>query len=241
VGLVGPDGAPVDALLQELSAVDGAVDVEVAVALEGDPARAADGLVVEVGLAPDAGAILDWSPATFVGSEGAEARFRGSVQPETLGDLAVAARVSTDGGATWQPASGAATIHPVAGPDTDPPVAPVALELREASADAVALRWDESEALDLLRYLVLRAESGPGDTWGDATVIGRTDVAVFRDATVVPGTRYRYAVQAQDTAYNSSPPSEALEVVAETAIVPGHLHGQRAGPHAGHRHALHRR
>ena len=85
--------------------------------VEGGTTNAAEGVLVEVGLGPpgsDPEATDDpgfmgaptwtWSPAAFDDADGEETRFRGSVQPEALGDLAVAARASTDGGETWKPA-----------------------------------------------------------------------------------------------------------------------------------------
>ena len=226
LGLLGPEDRPVDRLEQELSAIDGAVEVEVAVTLEGEVMEAAAGVLVETGLGPggsdpDAGGgVWTWSKAAFVANTDREARYRGLVQPETLGELPVAARVSTDGAATWQQATGSAVIQAVPGEDVEPPSAPGVPQLRDVSADAVGLRWVEPATPDLLRYLVLRAEAGPDDAWGDFEVIGRPDAPVYRDASVVAGTTYRYAVQAQDISYNISLPSATLEVVAERRSVP---------------------
>ena len=227
LGVVGPDGIPVSELSRALSAVDGAVAVEVAVAVEGDAEGIADGVIVEIGLGPlgsDSGAGgWVWSQADVSRTDADGATFRGIVQPEVLGSQAVAARASTDGGVAWRLAEGAAVIEAVPGDDVEPPPAPATPELIDVSGGRVQLRWAESGALDLHRYLVLRADAEAGAADGPVTdafeVIGTTDVPTFLDATVTAGMGYAYAIAAQDTAYNTSAPSDPLEVVAEERMV----------------------
>ena len=94
----------------------------------------------------------------------------------------------------------------------------------DVSAASVRLRWAASDAADLLRYVVLRAELQPGSTTAPAdsaafVVVGRPVDTVFVDASVRPGTAYAYAVAAQDTAYNTSARSEALALVARLRLV----------------------
>ncbi len=97
--------------------------------------------------------------------------------------------------------------------DTFPPGAPTGL-VAVADDGAVNLVWDANNEPDLAGYLVLRA-SAP-----DATLQPLTPEPVertrYRDAGVEQGQRYRYAVQAVDSAVppNLSPPSEPI---AETA------------------------
>ena len=63
----------------------------------------AEGVIVEVGLAPAAisatsGPAWTWSPAEAVGTDGSAMLYRGTVQPEAIGHWTVSARASTDGG-----------------------------------------------------------------------------------------------------------------------------------------------
>ncbi len=238
VGVIDADEAPAAVLQRTLSAADGAVgvsvDVELAAAGEAagdataEAARTAAGIIVETGLAPLGepadGAAWTWTPAAPSSSVGGRLSFLGAVQPEAPGTYAVAARASTDGGATWLPASGGATLEAVASADRDAPAAPAAPELVDVSATSVRLRWAASDAADLLRYVVLRAELQPGSTTAPAdpaayVVVGRPVDAVFVDASVKPGAGYAYAVAAQDAAYNTSARSEALAVVARLRLV----------------------
>ena len=83
-----------------------------------------------------------------------------------------------------------------------------------ADDEAISLVWDANRESDLAGYLVLRANAP------DATLQPLTPEPIerttYRDARVVPGQRYTYAVQAVDTAVppNVSPPSTPI---AETA------------------------
>ncbi|MCE2514998.1 MAG: fibronectin type III domain-containing protein [Acidobacteria bacterium] len=93
--------------------------------------------------------------------------------------------------------------------DTFAPGAPTGL-VAVADDGAVNLVWNANDESDLGGYLVLRA-SAP-----DATLQPLTPEPVertrYRDAGVVPGQRYRYAVQAVDSAVppNLSPPSPPI-------------------------------
>jgi hypothetical protein len=79
--------------------------------------------------------------------------------------------------------------------DVFPPAAP-AQPAAVAAEGAISLIWDPNAELDLGGYLVLRREVG-NDTM---LLLTETPVleARFRDATVMPGTRYRYSVVAVD-------------------------------------------
>ena len=155
-----------------------------------------------------------WEPAAAVAATDAVASFRGFAQPEQTGLWSVLARASTDGGESWQAAEGVAQAAVSASLDTEPPPAPGPLELLDVSGERVRFRWAPSEADDLHRYLVLRQEPG-----GVLEVIDATDVEVYLDATVSAGETYRYGVIAQDTGYNTSLPTDSLEVTAEERMV----------------------
>ncbi len=213
-----------------LSAVAGAVEVEAVVQAGVPGERVAAGVLVELGLVSvDAEGIVErelpWSPATSVETSAEGATFRGAVQPEWAGAWSVVARASADGGASWQPATGAATIDVLPADDVEPPAAPGAPELLEVNGELVRFRWAASEADDTLRYLVLRASPGQ-----ELQQIGMSDAETYLDATVSAGGAYEYAVVAQDTSYNASAPSASLGVTAEerivevtfTAVLPSH-------------------
>jgi len=143
------------------------------------------------------------------------ASFIGLVQPEALGTYVVTARASTDGGETWQYADSMAVLEAVQGDDTEPPPPPSAPELVDVGGDRVHLRWAEPTVEDLHRYLVLRATEAAGPF----TVIAITTTPTYLDASVTAGTPYAYAVQAQDTAFNTSQASDQVNVIAEERLV----------------------
>ncbi len=218
-GVVDDDGAVVGRVQRPLSAGDGSVAVEVLVEAGVDGSRVADGVLVEVGIAPaEISAILcgaaTSSPAEVVEIQESAAVFRGSVQPEAVGSYTASACTSTDGGETWQSALGVAAIDTVPGDDTVAPPPPGTPELLDVSGERVRFRWVAPEADDVHRYLVLRSEDG-----GQAEVVGTTDVEVYLDAGVTAGTAYSYSVVAEDTGFNRSQPSGALDVTAEERVV----------------------
>ncbi|MCY4076176.1 MAG: fibronectin type III domain-containing protein [Acidobacteria bacterium] len=97
--------------------------------------------------------------------------------------------------------------------DTFAPAAPTGM-VAVADDDAISLVWNANSESDLAGYRILRG------TAPDATLqpLGLEPVerTTYRDARVVPGQRYWYAVQAVDAAVppNLSPPSQRI---AETA------------------------
>jgi hypothetical protein len=88
--------------------------------------------------------------------------------------------------------SARACMRPV---DIFPPAQP-AQPAAVAAEGAISLIWDPNAELDLGGYMVLRREVG-SDT---LLLLTETPIleARFRDATVKPGTRYRYSVVAVD-------------------------------------------
>jgi glycosidase len=223
LGVLDTSGAVVDEVERPLSAVDGSVAVEVAVeAAVGtgiDSERVADGVLVEVGIAPEeisaiAGDAWTWSPAEATGLTDRGAIFRGLVQPEEVGGFSAGARASTDGGETWQSALGVGHIDAIAGADNIAPPVPGTPELLDVSGERVRFRWAPVEAVDLYRYLILRSVDG-----AEEEVIAMSESEVFLDATATAGASYRYRVVAQDRGYNRSQPSVALEVIAEERVV----------------------
>jgi hypothetical protein len=99
--------------------------------------------------------------------------------------------------------------------DTVPPEVPAGL-VAEPDPGAISLIWDPNIEEDLAGYLVLRGAPG------DATLTSLTDTPIaisrFVDRTVVPGTRYVYAVVAVDSRVplgNTSAESTRIEVTAQ--------------------------
>lgn len=217
-GVIDDAGLVTDQLARPLSAIDGAVEVETVVIASGGGERVAEGVLVEVGIAPAGiGSVWtewEWSSAEAVSTADASAVFRGAVQPEQAGEWSVWARASADGGQTWQHAIGEAGFVTNPATDQDPPPAPGAPELLDVNGELVRFRWTASEADDLHRYLILRG--APGE---DAGIIDTSDVEVYLDATVEAGASYVYSVVAQDSSYNRSMPSEPLAVTAEERMV----------------------
>ena len=218
-GVIDDDGVVADRVERALSAVDGAVEVETVVIASADGERVADGVLVEVGIAPatissTSGDAWRWTPVSPRFASGNGAVFRGLVQPEQAGAWSVSARASSDGGETWESALGVAAIEALPAEDQQAPPAPGDPELLDVSGELVRFRWAAPAADDLHRYLILRA--APGE---EQEIIDTSDVEVYLDATVEAGTPYVYSVVAQDTGYNLSPPSAALEITAEERMV----------------------
>ena len=216
---------------QSLSAV-GPYEVVEAV-VRADPYSVLEGPIVGVRLElgfgpPGASASPDaegWSWVHMTHSaetgDGAE-RWTGMLRPEEAGTYAVIARISTDGGATWNAvgtdgsAATAATRELVATApaDREPPGAPTGLVATAVAETAVGLAWDAIDDEDLYRYEILRGRDS-----GDMERIGVSTEPTFSDTAVSGGQTYRYAVRAQDIGYNRSDPSEAIEVGAESRDV----------------------
>ena len=97
--------------------------------------------------------------------------------------------------------------------DTFPPAAPKGLSA-VANVGAISLIWDANTESDLAGYIVLRGEV-PGDKLQAITPAPIRETT-FTDKTVVPGTRYVYAIVAIDRAApaNTSPQSVRVEETA---------------------------
>ena len=107
-------------------------------------------------------------------------------------------------------ASAAVTVAPA---DTTPPTPPAGL-VAVPSGGAVRLAWNPSPDPDVATYAVYRAiESGEFMRIGTTPAVGR----VYTDRDVRPGTTYRYAVTALDSARraNESARSNVVSVRAE--------------------------
>lgn len=163
-----------------------------------------------------------WSAMTYDGEADGADRWIGAVRPEEAGTYAVAARISTDGGATWRAvgtdgigeAVAVRELRATPSDDATPPTTPVGLVATSVTETAVGLAWEGVDDADLYRYEILRAD---GD--GELVRVGVAGEPTFSDESVAAGRTYRYAVRAQDTAYNRSEASAEISVGAEAREV----------------------
>ena len=215
---------------QELSAVAEGAPIEARVRVDG--VSVADGptigVLVELGFGPEGAEPLadewSWSPMQYAGETAGSDVWTGIARPESAASWALALRVSTDGGATWQLAGIdglgdpplMAELVTVAGSDAAPPPVPVGLVATSISPDAIALAWQPVDAEDLYRYEIYRADASDPDA---LERVGIATDATFQDQDVRSGGTYRYVVAAADTSFNRSQPSEAIEVGAESRQV----------------------
>jgi glycosidase len=224
--LVGPAD-----VTQPLSAVEPATPIAATVRVDGYSAAAGAtvGVVAQLGFGPaDADPLSSdawsWAPMTYDAEADGADRLAGTVRPEEPGTYAVALRVSSDGGTTWQLADRDGLTETLAAPvtlamqptaDTEPPPAPADAAAAVISESGIRLVWSPVAADDLLRYEVLRAEGSDGDF----VSIGLATTEDFWDTEVRSGQSYRYEVLAQDTSYNRSGPSNVVVVAAESREV----------------------
>jgi hypothetical protein len=181
------------------------------------------GVRMELGFGPEAemvGAMDEgwtWRPMTYVGEADGADRWTGTVRPEEPGSYRVTARLSTDGGVTWRVLGilglgetvGGRRLEAVAADDVTPPSAPEGLVATSVAETGVSLSWEPVPDQDLHRYEILRARAG-----GELERIGLATETAFTDDSVSGGQTYRYLVRAQDTSFNRSEPSNAIEVGA---------------------------
>ncbi|MBA2265901.1 MAG: alpha-glucosidase C-terminal domain-containing protein [Chloroflexi bacterium] len=218
-------------LEQPLSAIDPGAEVVVSVRVEGYSQFPGPtvGVRLELGLGPpgdDAAADTagwTWGPMNYAEEADGADLWTGAVRPEEAGRYSVAARLSTDGGATWQAVGtdGAAAMvasrELVASPPADgtPPDAPEGLVATSVAETAVSLAWDGVGDDDMYRYEILR---GPA-SGGELERVGVATDVTFTDESVSGGETYRYAVRAQDSSFNRSATSSEIEVGAEAREV----------------------
>ena len=98
----------------------------------------------------------------------------------------------------------------VAAVDRFPPAPPENVRA-VAAPGAVELAWSPNAEPDLAGYSVYRSDGGAFTRINSELL----RIPVFRDATVRPGVRYRYQVQASDAKGNESAPSEEVSVEAD--------------------------
>lgn len=223
-------------LNQRLSAVDAGLVID-ALVMPSEPGSAAAGVGIraQLGIAA-AGAIpaLDaytWFEMAFTADEDGGTRFKGSARPESPGPFDVVLRVSTDGGATWAYADRAGivslgdgawhhrsdqalTLTATPGADTTPPPTPTGGRVETVGVGYLVLAWDPVADDGLYRYEIERASTAGGVF----QPVGTSIEPRFTDNTAATGGSYRYRIQAVDTAFNRSAPSD--EIAAQAALRP---------------------
>jgi chitodextrinase len=107
------------------------------------------------------------------------------------------------------------------GPCASPPPAPGNLRLLSSAPNVVNLRWGivvPTAGCSPAGFNVMRALGASGGAFTLVAQIGFTDS--FADATVTPGTTYRYQVRARSANGLVSGPSNTLQVTTPTACTP---------------------
>ena len=199
-----------------LSLTGPAITVTGRVALKaGTSTDGTSGVRVEVGIgragsAPDDG----WTWTGAAPEPSAPDSWTGGARPQEPGSFATAVRASSDGGRTWLVSGADRRLEVLPDPDPAAPPAPTGLEVLDAAADHVTIRWAPVDTGGVVRYVVLRGESGQ-----EPAPIATTADPVFTDLTVDAETLYTYRVAAQDDGADTSPPSEPLLVAAEEQLV----------------------
>ena len=194
----------------------------------GDSTDAMSGVTVQVGLGPvgsrpdgsQPDAAWSWFAAQPVGTD----EWLGYVRPEDLGTFGLAVRASADGGATW-------VVDTRTGTDTDTG-APITLDVCPAPMCSRPRHprtcgWSMSGTITSRSAGPTWTPTTSSDTWcidlrptpRDRHPSRPPQIPIYSDTSVVTGTRYDYAITAQDLAFNESLPSPTLTVDAADRVV----------------------
>ena len=221
------------AVTQPLSAVEAGVEIAAHITVDGYSAAEGPtiGILAQLGFGPaDSSPEADdadawaWTPMTYGSDVDGADRLLGHVRPEAVGSWAVALRVSTDGGTTWQVADRdglgyapeqAVLLAATPSADSESPPTPGGAVVAVVSDAAVVLVWDPVAAEDLYRYEVQRAD----EAGGPYQRVGVATDPTFTDTGVRAGSTYFYAVVATDTSFNHSSLSDELTAEAESRQV----------------------
>ncbi|CAN5750746.1 alpha-amylase family glycosyl hydrolase [soil metagenome] len=185
----------------------------------------ADGIRAQVGYGPEGtqpNGSWTWAEMVFNAQVGNNDEYTGSLLPTTTGVFHYAVRYSGDGGQTWWLAdlNGPQRSGTLANPgvltvsestDTTPPTTPE-LSLGGVTASSISLSWTASEdETELAGYELFRDGAKIAQLGASATS--------YVDESVTTGTTYTYYVQAFDTSFNRSQPSNEVQATAENLIV----------------------
>ncbi len=182
---------------------------------------AAPGLRAELGLLPEGmgdGADFTWTPGVFAGDLLDGDVYTAALLPETAGAAIYKWRFSTNQGKDWLLSdSGQLTTLP--GDDVEAPKAPFRMDPIGSAPNQVSFAWRVSRPRDLAFYRICRADL-TADEEGCATQVDVPKAGnIYTDTTVTTGHTYSYTVSVVDTAFNQSPPSDAITRTAELSVV----------------------
>jgi glycosidase len=213
-------------LQHTLSAVEPSPESRAAVNAPGitEIAGAGAGLRAQIGWAPAAQAddpsAFTWADAVYVtDNQGGSNVYGGRMLPDSPGDYVFAWRATTTGGREWTLSEnrGKLTVYPAA--DTEAPKPPFRLDPVARSGSQVSFAWRVARGPDLYNFRICRADL----TGGEAGCATRFDVpketGIYTDTAVTAGSTYTYTVQAVDTSFNVSTPSNPITLTAELSMV----------------------
>lgn len=206
-----------------VSAVEPSRETRAAIFVPGitDAPGRAPGLLVQVGWAPATEErAFTWQDAEYVtDSQGGGDVYAARMLPNAAGEYIFLWRASTTGGREWTESlnQGRMTVFP--NPDTEPPRAPFRLDEVARSGALIAIGIRVSRTPDLHAFRVCRADLTAGEEGCAISMEIPKAFSIFTDTTVTTGHTYVYTVHSIDTAYNLSPPSPAITLTAELAMV----------------------
>lgn len=206
-----------------LSAVEPSPETRAAIFVPGvtDVPGQASGLLVQVGWAPATGdGAFTWQDAEYVtDSQGGGDVYAARMLPNAAGEYIFAWRASTTGGREWTESLHQGRMTVFSNPDTEPPRAAFRLDEVVRSGALIAIGIRVSRTPDLHAFRICRADLTAGEEGCAVSVEIPKTSSIFTDTTVTTGHTYVYTVHSIDTAYNISPPSPAITLTAELAMV----------------------
>ena len=209
-------------LQHTLSAVERSPESSAAIMAPGitEIAGAGAGLRTQVGWALEGSEVFTWADGTYVtDNQGGANVYAGTMLPEAAGDYTFAWRATTTGGREWTLSEnrGKLTVYPAA--DVEAPKPPFRLDPIARSGSQVSFAWRVARPADLYNFRICRAEISGGES-GCATRIDLPkETNVYTDTAVTAGSTYSYTVQAVDTSFNVSEPSDPITLTAELSMV----------------------
>ena len=209
-------------LHHNLSAVERSPQSTAAVMAPGitEIAGAGAGLRAQIGWAPAGTDEFTWADGTYVtDNQGGANVYAGTMLPETAGDYDFVWRATTTGGRDWTLSEnrGKLTVYPAA--DAEAPKPPFRLDAVGRSGSQVSFAWRVSRPPDLYNFRICRADLTAGESGCATRIDVPKESSVYTDTAVTAGSTYTYTVQAVDTSFNVSEPSDPITLTAELSMV----------------------
>lgn len=200
----------------------------------------APGIVARAGFAPadfdgPANALdIRWVEAEYAGEAEGGDIYAAAVQPDAVGDYFFGFIFSATGGRDWVyadadgmgvgmgeglpwAAPGVLTVLP--SEDTEAPNRPFRIDELFASANQITVEWRASRSADLSHYLLCRRDVTAGEEGCAKLILVDRESREYTDTDVLQDHTYIYTVQQVDTSFNTSEPSDELEVTAAVSFV----------------------